>query len=142
MVAVIVGLVAIHVLVPIRCWRNVPNKLRRRHEQDSQQWPKRFLPSRAHTRGGKAAVSLHAVVGQQAIMKEDETPDPMAIGLLGPAAVMSQAQDFPQWIEEFRLWANRGIGRKDAVRFLWRGYGPMDGISVLWHSRHGHSPAP
>ena len=90
MVAVIVGLVAIHVLVPIRCWRNVPNKLRR-HEQDSQQWPKRFLPSRAHTRGGKAAVSLHAVVGQQAVMKEDETLDPMATGLLGPAAVMSRA---------------------------------------------------
>jgi hypothetical protein len=112
------------------------------HEQDSQQCPKRFLPSHVHTRGGKTDISLHTVVEQQAVMKEYETLDPMAKGLLGPAAIMSRAQGFPQLIEEFRLWANRSIGWKDAVRFPRRGCDSMDGIRVLWRFRRGHSPAP
>ena len=52
----------------------------------------------------------------------------MAVGLLGLVAVISRAQGFPQLIEESRPSANRGIGRKDAVRFAGRGCDPMDGI--------------
>ena len=66
----------------------------------------------------------------------------MAIGLLGPAAIMSRAQGFPELIEEFRFRGSRGIGRGDATRIPGRNVILMCGNYFEWRSRPGHSFAP
>ena len=40
----------------------------------------------------------------------------MAIGLLGPTAVMARAQGFPELIEELRFGRRRCIGGRDVTR--------------------------
>ncbi len=71
-----------------------------------------------------ADLFLHSKMGQKGIdfrlgdlhrmahmVEKDETFDPMAVGLLGPTAVMARAQGFPQLIEEFRFPDGR-MGRR------------------------------
>jgi hypothetical protein len=75
------------------------------------------------------------------MMKKNEAFDPLAIGLLGPTAVMARAQGFPQLIEEFRFRRRRCIGGRDATRLPGRS-GSMSGYDFQRRSCPRHSSTP